>query len=136
MWPWRQLGLFVARADSVARITYIGAMDREILLAHLRNSRFAPADREQAQADARAIAAYLKGLYNVRVIGIGSAFCSGRPFRQSSDIDLVVEGLPAAQFFRASARAADMTQRALDIIPFESATELLLERICQEGVEL
>lgn len=97
---------------------------------------FAPADRDRAQVDARAIAAYLKREYNVRVIGIGSAFGNGRPFRQSSDIDLVVEGLPAAQFYRASARAADMTQLALDIIPLESATALLLDWVRQEGVEL
>jgi len=111
-------------------------MDREILLAHLRNTRFAPADQDQAQMDARAIAAYLKREYNVRVIGIGSAFGNGRPFRQSSDIDLVVEGLPVAQFYQASARAADMTNLALDIIPLESATAPLLDRVRLEGVEL
>lgn len=112
------------------------AMDREVFLAHLRNTRFASADRDQAQADARAIAAYLKRLYEVRVIGIGSAFVTDRPFRQSSDIDLVVEGLPAAEFYRASAQAAAMTQLDLDIIPLESATALLLELVRKEGVEL
>jgi hypothetical protein len=111
-------------------------MDREILLAHLRRTHFAPADRDQAQTDGRAIAAYLKREYNARVIGIGSAFVDDRPFCQSSDIDLVVEGLPVAQFYQASARAADMTNLALDIIPLESATAPLLDRVRLEGVEL
>ena len=111
-------------------------MDREVLLAHLRRTRFAPGDRVRAQADARAIAAYLKREFGARVIGIGSAFCEDRPFRPTSDIDLVVEGLPAADFYRASARAADMTRLTLDVIPLESATPLLRERVEQEGVEL
>lgn len=111
-------------------------MDREVFLHHLRSAHFAPADRERAQADARVIAAYLKREYNARVIGIGSAFVNDRAFRRSSDIDLVVEGLPPAQFYRASARAADMTDLALDIIPLESATAPLLDRVRREGVEL
>ena len=53
-----------------------------------------------------------------------------------SDIDLVVEGLPAREFYSASARAADMTGFALDIIPLESATPALRERMEEEGVEL
>ena len=111
-------------------------MDREVFLAQLRKSRFASADRGRAQADARAIAAYLKEEYGARVIGFGSAFAGDKPFRQTSDIDLVVEGLPAGEFYRASARAADMTRFALDIIPLESATSPLRERVQLEGVEL
>ncbi|MEW6750675.1 MAG: hypothetical protein AB1505_06825 [Candidatus Latescibacterota bacterium] len=107
-----------------------------MLLAHLRRTRFAPGDRDQAQADARAIASYLKREYGARVVGIGSAFVTGRPFRRTSDIDLVVDGLLAADFFRASARAADMTRFPLDVIPLECATPLLRERVEEEGVEL
>ena len=59
-----------------------------------------------------------------------------RSFRRTSDIDLVVEGLPASEFYRASARAAEMTRFALDIIPLESATPPLRERVELEGVEL
>ncbi|MFH1569253.1 MAG: hypothetical protein ABIL09_14760 [Gemmatimonadota bacterium] len=111
-------------------------MDRQLLLDHLQRTRFAPGDRDRAQAEARAIAAYLKLEYGARVIGIGSAFVADRPFRQTSDIDLVVEGLPAAEFFRASARATDLTGFALDLIPLESAPPLLRERVALEGVDL
>lgn len=111
-------------------------MDRGAFLAQLRRSHFAPADRGRAQADARAIAAYLKREYGARVLGFGSAFAGDRPFRQTSDIDLVVEGLPAREFYRASARAADMTRFSLDIVPLESATPPLQERVQLEGVEL
>ena len=111
-------------------------MDRDVLLTHLRKTRFAPGDRARAQADARAIADYLKGQYGARVVGIGSAFVETRPFGQRSDIDLVVEGLPAAEFYRASARAAEMTSFSLDVIPFESSTPLLRERVEAEGVAL
>lgn len=111
-------------------------MDREVLLAHLRRTRFAPGDRARAQADGRAIAAYLKKEFGTRVIGIGSAFVADRPFRQTSDIDLVVEGLPAGEFYRACARAAEMTRFALDVTPLESATAPMRDRVEREGVAL
>jgi predicted nucleotidyltransferase len=111
-------------------------MDRRLLLAHLQRTRFAPGDRARAQADARAIALYLKREFGARVIGIGSAFSPGRAFRQTSDIDLVVEGLPAKDFYRASAHAAGLTGFALDLTPLESATPLLRERVAQQGVDL
>jgi predicted nucleotidyltransferase len=111
-------------------------MDRHLLLAHLQRTRFAPGDRDRAQADARVIAAYLKREYGARVIGIGSAFSPDRPFRQTSDIDLAVEGLPAQSFYRASARAAEMTRFALDLIPLESATPLMRRRVESGGVPL
>ena len=111
-------------------------MDRQVLLDHLDRNRFAPGLRARAQADARAIAAYFKQEFGARVVGIGSAFAADRPFRRTSDIDLVVEGLPAREFYSASARAADMTGFALDIIPLESATPALRERMEEEGVEL
>jgi len=117
-------------------MAYTGAVDRETFLESLRRTRFAPGDRDRARADAAAIATWLKCEYGARVIGIGSAFAGDRPFRRSSDIDLVVEGLPAADFFRACARAADMTRFALDLIPLESATPLLIARVRDEGVEL
>ena len=111
-------------------------MDRKALLDHLRETRFAAGDRARAQAEARAVAAYLKRELGARVIGIGSAFDPEWPFRQTSDIDLVVEGLPAGDFFRASAQATELTGFELDLIPLESATPLMRERVTQEGVEL
>jgi predicted nucleotidyltransferase len=114
---------------------YTNGVKREVLLAHLRKTRFAAGDRERARRDAERIASYLKG-YGARVIGIGSAFSIRKPFRRSSDIDLVVEGLPPERFYHACSRAEEMTDFSLDVIPLESATPLLRERVRKEGVEL
>lgn len=111
-------------------------MDRKAFLENLRRTHFAPGDRRQARADADTIASFLKREFGARVIGIGSVFAQDRPFRPTSDIDLAVDGLPAEQFYRASARAADLTRFNLDIIPVDSATPSMLERIREQGVEL
>ena len=111
-------------------------VERDALLAHLRKSRFSEERRERALLEAREIADYLKRSYGARVIGIGSVFASDRPFRSDSDIDLVVEGIPAEHFFAASARAAELTSFSLDLIPLESSTPALREALEEEGVPL
>ena len=111
-------------------------MDRGDFLAHIRRTRFAPGDRERAQADAHRIADFLRLEGATRVVGIGSAFVSSRRFTKRSDIDLVVEGLPPRRFFRAFAEAADMTAFALDLTPAESATHYMRRAVDDEGVDL
>lgn len=111
-------------------------MDRQIFLDHIRRTRFAPGDKAAAQRDARRIARYLAGQGATRVFGIGSAFVSGRRFTQRSDIDLAVEALDPRLFLAASAKAAEMTDFALDVIPVESASKAMLHTIRKEGVEL
>jgi len=110
-------------------------MDRESLLAFLRRTRFSPAGRDRARADAETIAEYLERRYGAQVYGIGSVFCSSSRFHEKSDIDLVVAGLPPDEFFQAAAHAASLTRFPLDLVPMESATPLLRERVVQEGVE-
>lgn len=97
-------------------------VERDVLTRHLQETRFASGDRERALADAHAIAEMLRRDYGAVCRGIGSLFDRSRAFRQDSDIDLVVERLPAARFFEASARAARLTDFDLDLIPAESAT--------------
>ena len=70
------------------------------------------------------------------MIGIGSAFVPGRRFTRRSDIDLAVDGLPPETFFRASARAADMSAFQLDLVPVESAADYTRQAVRDEGVEL
>ena len=111
-------------------------MDRRIFLDHIRRTRFAPGDKAAAQRDARRVARYLVGQGAARVFGIGSAFVSGRRFTRRSDIDLAVEALDPRRFFGASAKAAEMTDFELDVIPVESASEAMLCTIRGEGVEL
>ena len=106
------------------------------MLEHFRKTHFAPGNRGKARTDARAIARFLKDSFGARVIGIGSAFAGERRFRPDSDIDLVVDGLPPEHFFAAGARASEMTQFAVDLIPLESATEALRAVVEEEGVEL
>ncbi|TVQ96415.1 MAG: hypothetical protein EA403_16345 [Spirochaetaceae bacterium] len=106
------------------------------MLAHLRASRFSEKRRERAVREARTIADFLKRSYNARVIGIGSAFNAERTFRDDSDIDLVVEAIPADQFFSASARAAELTSFSLDLIPLESSTCAVREAVEAGGVPL
>lgn len=111
-------------------------MDRRVFLAHVRRTRFAAGDRAAARADAQRIAVFLVREGATRVAGIGSAFVPGRRFTSRSDIDLAVEGLPPDRFIGVSARAAEMTALAVDIIPIESATGRMRRVIREEGVEL
>ena len=70
------------------------------------------------------------------VVGIGSAFDARRSFTHRSDIDLVVEGIDAREFYAVSARAAAMTGFRLDLTPLEAATPGLRRVAREEGVEL
>ena len=120
----------------MAAVRILPAMDRSVFLAHIRRTRFTPADRATAQTDARRIAGFLRQEGASRVVGIGSTFVPRRRFTRRSDIDLVVEGLPPRRFFRASARAADMTAFELDLTPVESATDYMRQAVDDEGVDL
>ena len=111
-------------------------MDRRVLLDNVRRTRLPPGGRDRAKSDARRIAAFLKRHGVRRVVGIGSAFVPGRRFTWRSDIDLAVAGLRADRFFELSARAAELTELPLDIIPIESATEPMRKAILEEGVDL
>ena len=111
-------------------------MDRRVLLDHVRRARLPPGRRARAKSDAQRIAAFLKRHGARRVVGVGSAFDPARRFTWRSDIDIAVAGLQADRFFELSARAADLTDLPLDIIPIESATESMRRAILEEGVDL
>ena len=111
-------------------------MDRSALLKHLRATHFESGDRELAVYDAKRIAEFLRSSGANRVAGIGSAFDATRPFTHRSDIDLAVEGIAPANFYRVSARAAAMTTFNLDLTPLESATPAFARVVNDAGVEL
>lgn len=111
-------------------------MDRRVLLDHVRRTRLPSGRRARARSDAHRIAAFLKRHGARRVVGLGSAFDSARRFTWRSDIDIAVVGLRADRFFELSARAADLTDLPLDIVPIESVTESMRQTILQEGVDL
>jgi len=92
--------------------------------------------REQAIQDAKKIARFLGETIGViKVVGIGSTFDADR-FSQRSDIDLVVWGLPPGAYFSMLGQIMMMTRFEVDLVPYESATSLLKQRVVEEGVEL
>lgn len=111
-------------------------MDRSVLLAHLRKTRFAPGDRNAALADARRIADYFHDEYSALVIGVGSLFESPRTFRKGSDIDIVVKGVPPEKFILACVLAEKLSAFEVNLIPMETANELMQEIARTRGVKL
>lgn len=111
-------------------------MDRRVFLDHVRRTRLPPGRRARARDDARQIAAFLKQQGASRVVGIGSAFVLDRRFTWRPDIDLAVAGLPVESFFSVAARAEELTEFNIDIIPIESATESMRRTIRDDGVGL
>ncbi len=94
------------------------------------------ARRQQALADALQIARYLcENFGATKVMGIGSAFETKR-FTPHSDIDLIVVGLHDRDYFSASAQIRFLTDFKVDLIPYESANNLLKQRVAEEGVQL
>ena len=53
---------------------------------------------------------------------------------EDSDLDLAVEGLPAARLFDAMAVAARMAGRPVDVLRLEEAPATLRERVLADGV--
>ena len=111
-------------------------MDRTDLLAYLRETLFAPGDREKARADALCIADCLRRKYAAEVYGIGSAFESLRTFRRKSDIDLVVKGIPPDKFIYACLEADELSEFEVNLIPWETSNELVKDIVATNGVKL
>ena len=111
-------------------------MDRAGLLSRLRATHFESGDRERALADARRIVAHLRNEGATRVVGIGSAFETTRPFTDRSDIDLVAEGIDPRRFFAVYASAARLTDFNLDLMPLETLAAAFREIVDRYGVEL
>ena len=98
-----------------------------------RNRRFCEAT---AAADKCAHLLYEK--YGVRRVYLIGSLTDPEVFHDKSDIDLVVEGLPAHLYFKALAELWRELPAGLelDLIPFEDADSELRKRVLEEGVEL
>lgn len=101
------------------------------------------ADRERAQAEARAVrlhgrlpeaAALLRRRGAQRVWLFGS-LAENRP-RPESDVDLAVEGLPAACYFDVLAELTETVGTRVDLVCLEKAPGSLRDRVLETGVEL
>ncbi len=111
-------------------------VDRRKVLEHIRRTRFAPGNRGRALGDARRIADYLKTTYGAEVIGVGSLFESPRPFLRTSDIDLLVKNLPPEHFFAAYEKVDAMSDYDVDLVPWETANDLMRRIGEKRGVPL
>jgi len=92
--------------------------------------------KRQAYVEAQKIAHFLRETYAcTRIVGIGSTF-NEKNFREHSDIDLVVFGLPRQKYFSILAEVGDLTSFKVDLIPVENARPLIRQLVEEEGVEL
>jgi predicted nucleotidyltransferase len=67
-----------------------------------------------------------------RIILFGS-LAKGR-FREGSDIDVAVEGIPVADFFQALAAVNSQTRAWVDLKPWEDLEDHFRERILTTGI--
>ena len=104
-----------------------------------RWAREAEADREaaaRARAIAMRLADVLRERYGARRVVLVGSLARGE-FRATSDIDLGVEGIPDATFFRVGAELERLADGfAVDLVPLESADRGFREAVDREGVKL
>ena len=101
-----------------------------------RGRRADEAAARRAAATARRIARLLARRYGARRVVLCGSLARGE-FREGSDIDLAVEGVPIGRFFEASAAAARVAGDVeVDVVPIESATPLYRKWLARDGVVL
>ncbi len=89
-----------------------------------------------ARADAESIARFLVAEFGARRVFLFGSLTVPGTFRETSDIDLAAEDIPADLFIRASAEAARLTAFPLDLVPLEDCRPALRHVILGEGVLL
>ncbi len=94
------------------------------------------ATARRARTIARRVAHFLARRYGARRVVLCGSLARG-DFRRGSDIDLAVEGVPAARFFEAGAAAARAAgEFEIDVVPIEAATRRYREWLADEGIVL
>ena len=117
----------------------MGQADLESYVSAWRK-RFALAERERAALERRArdllpiLCRHLTEHYGARRIWLIGSLAEGG-FHETSDIDLVVEGLPpGAELFRAGAELDDLARPfRVDLVPYEDAWEPVRRRAVASG---
>ncbi len=89
----------------------------------------------QARADAAQIAAMLRREFGATRVLLFGSLARGR-FLPDSDIDLAVEGLPAAVFFPALAQAGKMSRFPVDLKPLEDLDPYFKSKVLATGEEI
>jgi predicted nucleotidyltransferase len=113
-----------------------GSSTRYHTADHIERRRLTPGAAEGARADAARIAAFRREHNGAEVLGIGSLFEGLRPFTSTSDIDLVVRGLPRNRFLGILAEIDALSRFEVNIIPWEDANNLAREIVARDGVPL
>lgn len=90
---------------------------------------------EQAWEEVRRAARLLVEEFGVTRVVVFGSLARGR-FREGSDIDLAVEGLPPSEFIRADARLAWELSLPIDLKPLDECSPLLRRHIDEDGIEL
>ena len=91
---------------------------------------------KKALDDASKIAGYLREKHGCREIYLIGSILDKERFSEKSDIDFVVKGLPKDRYFYILAEIRDITDFAVDIIPYEDANELIRDTVEKEGKQL
>ena len=89
---------------------------------------------EMAMGDAKKIAHFLRENYRCGDVYLIGSLLDRERFSASSDIDLVVKGLPKQKYFSMLAEIRDITQFSVDVIPYEDANKLMREVVEKEGI--
>ncbi len=82
-----------------------------------------------------AVKQLLTDRYGARRVVLFGSFARGDS-RESSDVDIAVEGLDGARYFTAMSELSGLLASPVDLVELESAQPSLRERIAFEGVPL
>ena len=93
--------------------------------------------REQAWIVARQAADLLKAEFGAKRVTVFGSLARNEGFSARSDIDLMVEGIAAQDFWRAWCALDQLTRDfEIELVASEEATAKLREMVALEGVEL
>lgn len=88
--------------------------------------------REQAMTRLPLLVELLVKRFGARAVVLVGSLARG-PFRADSDIDLVVAGLSATDFWRAGVALEDAAGRHVDLIPWEDISDEMRHTVADHG---
>jgi predicted nucleotidyltransferase len=114
---------------------YAGGLARQMIPPALTEAE--RAERERLLRRVREAAAALKARFDVRRVVLFGSLAHQAWFVSDSDVDLVVEGLQAKDYWRAWRMVEDIiADRAVDLIDMKTAVDSLRRAVERYGVEL
>lgn len=100
-----------------------------------RQQRYWKELSEKALSEAERLADILKSRYQCEEVYLIGSLSRGE-FREDSDLDLVVKGLKAEDYYKATGELLFASDFPVDLIPYEEANELLKSHVQFEGIRL